>query len=123
MGYRAHVCKTYTVEYGVGQMSHLSEEVNNFLLEACFKDEQGQQVDVVRWYNCEDPVYSDELELNPEGLKMLIDTLRSGELDDLVEYRFSGHNGHYSASELADVFQSWLDNYDKNNNFIRIAWF
>lgn len=119
MGYCAHVCKTYTVKYGTGHFNHHSEDVNFLLLGASYKDAQGEQIDVVNWCNCEDRVYSDELELNPEGLKMLVDELRSGRLDDDLAERYN----NLSASELADVFQSWLDNYDKNNNFIRISWF
>lgn len=120
MGYLAHVCTTYTVRYDEGALNHLSEEVNRLLLTFPYLNEDGQEtVGVVIWYNNEDPVYSDKLELDPVGLRKLVDDLRSGTLDEM----FKSQLKETSPAKLASIFENWLNDYDKNNYYIRIEWF
>lgn len=121
MGYLAHVCTTYTVRYDGGSLNHLSYEVNTLLLNFSYLNEDGQEsTGVVTWYNCEDPAYSDVLELDPVGLRKLVDELRLGNLDKKLDPCLLKET---SPANLASIFESWLNDYDKNNNYIRIEWF
>ena len=121
MGYLAHLCTTYTVKYDEGSLNHLSYEVNTLMLNFSYLDEDGQEsTGVVVWYNCEDAAYSDVLELDPVGLRKLVDELRLGNLDKKLDPCLLSK---YSPASLASIFESWLNDYDKNNHYIRIEWF
>ena len=120
MGYLAHVCTTYTVKYDEGSLNQLSYEVNRLLLNfSYFNEDVQKKTGVVIWYNCEDAAYSDVLELAPVGLRKLVDELRLGNLDKMVELYLKGT----SPASLASIFEKWLNDYDKNNEYIRIEWF
>lgn len=121
MGYLAHVCTTYTVKYDEGSLNHLSYEVNRLLLNFSYLNEDVQKkTGVVVWHSSEDAAYSDVLELDPVGLRKLVDELRLGNLDKKLDPCLLKK---ISPANLASIFESWLNDYDKNNEYIRIEWF
>ena len=114
------MCTTYTVRYDEGSLNHLSYEVNRLLLNFSYLNEDSQKTTgVVIWYNSEDAAYSNVLELDPVGLRKLVDELRLGNLDKMIEL----YHKEISPANLASIFENWLNDYDKNNNYIRIEWF
>ena len=109
MSRRAHVLKTYKVEYGESAFPNRQDAVCQFLA-----DRADTLPNLI--------LYLDDsvMELNPSDLQVVVDVLRSGKLDKEVDA--CSYEGWATSEELADIFESWLNNYDKSNSFLRVEW-
>ncbi len=118
MGYRAHVCTTYQVQYGGGSFSAgACGPVNALLLGYEYTGMDGVRRGIVEYCDSEETV----MELSREGLESLVLALEkggygAGEVGRLAE-------AGYTTEHLAGVLQGWLDSADRSNGFIRIEWF
>ena len=109
MSRRAHVLKTYKVEYGESAFPNRQDAVYQFL-----NNQTRTLPNLI--------LYSDDsvMELNPIDLQVVVDGLRSGKLDKEVDV--CSYEGWATSKELADIFESWLRTYDKSNSFLRVEW-
>lgn len=114
MGYRANIRTKSIIEYGSGWFNHYKSELNKFLTEECpsfydgsdeYSDYPGESWEV--WRNdVENMVENLKANCNPEEEIM----------------------GDYTAKELINIFESWLEETSNNDNFshpnyIYIDWF
>lgn len=106
MGYRLHYAKKYRVSYGGGYFNWQAEEfekmVNNEL--------------PTSWSN-EEFSTSDSYEIYPKELKAYIRKLRKDEKSESLYFK------DYTKKEEADSLQEILNNYDTNNDYIKLEWF
>ena len=109
MSRRARVLKTYKVEYGEGSFPNRQDAVSRFLA-----NRANTLPNLV--------LYSDDsvMELNPIDLQVVVDGLRKGIYDKEVDA--CSYEGWATSEEIADIFESWLNNYDKSNSFLRVEW-
>ena len=88
MGYRAHVCTTYRVQYGTGCFSAGACDAVNRLLENYeYPDGDGGRKSLVEYCDAEETV----MELSREGLGSLVASLENGEapMQTYMQYAFS----------------------------------
>lgn len=117
MGYRAHVCTTYRVQYGTGCFSAGACDAVNRLLENYeYQDGDGGRKSLVEYCDAEATV----MELSREGLGSLVASLENGEAPEETDAVL---DAGYTRADLISVFREWLDSSDKSNGFIRIEWF
>lgn len=117
MGYRAHVCTTYQVQYGTGCFSAGACDAVNRLLENYeYPDGDGGRKSLVEYCDAEETV----MELSREGLGSLVVSLENGEAPEETDAVL---DAGYTREDLISVFREWLDSSDKSNGFIRIEWF
>ena len=118
MGYRAHVCTTYTVEYGDGFLNQCCEELSQFLNSYTFTDPKtGTLRKLVEWEDAE----RENIEISREGLRRLIWDIENNpeslqplpeKLAEMSEYE-----------NLLGVLSLWLDTADPDHEYIRIEWY
>ena len=108
MGYRAHVCTTYRVQYGTGCFSAGACDAVNRLLENYeYPDGDGGRKSLVEYCDAEETV----MELSREGLGSLVASLENG---DAPEETDAVLDAGYTREDLISVFREWLDSSDKS---------
>lgn len=111
MGYRCHVATKYDVKYGFGLLSFQQEFVNTLLDDLC----------PGLWCNSEYIGSADELEIPKGELKEAIETVKENREEyekDILE-----NKAEVTIDELIESMETWLQESDSNNDFVRLSWF
>lgn len=112
MSFTLHYAKTYKVEYARDYSfgNWKQAEVNELLHELCPD----------MWQN-DDYYYSEDIEISKDELREAIRKLRE-EYNDTEPLGWMLKDG-ISYNDIADFLQAALDGADKDNDFVRFAWF
>lgn len=121
MGYRAHVCTTYQVRYSQNCDFYNGDfyPLFGFLRRYSYHDGKlNVDIDLLSYSDDSDDVW----ELDRTALEGLVAQLRN------PEHRFPEELEEClrtlpSREVLADKFEGWLRNGDRENDFVRVEWF
>lgn len=103
MGYRLHYAKTYDVTYGGGYLNHC--DGLNGLIAVEMPDS---------WLNENE----DDGELLAAEVEQYVEKLKAMPSNKPNDYIIEVSNG-----QILEMFEDMLVGYDRNNNYIHIAWF
>lgn len=111
MGYRCHVATKYDVKYDHGFMSYQQDCINHLLNDLC----------PGLWCNSEYIESADTLEIPKDEFEQAIKKVKKCR-KRYARYLEEGE-AEFSVEELISSLETWLENSDPNNDFVRLYWF
>lgn len=113
MANKAHVAKTYHIEYGDPHLNHAQEAINRLLFDTCGG---------FSWFG-EYVECAEHIEVSREDLRDLI--ARIEDTPAIAERVLSMFyiNDMYSANDVVKCFKQWIAESDPDNSFIVVDWF
>lgn len=113
MGIKAHVAKTYRIEYGSDHLNHCQPVVNRLLYASCGGFS----------FSGEDVESADHIEVSREDLRDAIEVFRSH--PSLIGNLLARHSldKSYSPKDIIECLESWLTSSDQANGYIVVDWF
>lgn len=111
MGYRCHVATKYDVKYGHGFLSYEQDFVNHLLDNLC----------PGLWCNSEYIGSADTLEIPRDEFEQAIKIVKKRR--EKIAKDIEDEKADITVDELISSMESWLENSDPNNDFVRLYWF
>lgn len=113
MGIKAHVAKTYRIEYGTVHLNHCQPVVNRLLYASCGGfNFTGENVES-----------AEHIEVPREDLRDAIEVFKTHPnlIGDLLNK--NAINRSYSPQDIIKNLEEWLTSSDQTNSFIAVDWF
>lgn len=113
MGIKAHVAKTYRIEYGKENLNHCQPVINRLLYGSCGGFS----------FSGEDVETAEHIEVSREDLRDAIEVFKG--YPDIIGNLLMKHavNKAYTLQYIIESLESWLTDSDQTNSFIVVDWF
>lgn len=113
MGIKAHVAKTYRIEYGAEHLNHCQPVINRLLYGSCGGFS----------YSGEDIESAEHIEVSREDLRDAVEVFKAHPriIGDLLTKHIL--DKWYSPESIIECLESWITSSDPANSFIVVDWF
>lgn len=113
MGIKAHVAKTYRIEYEPEHLNHCRPVVNRLLYAGCGGFS----------FSGEDVETAEHIEVSREDLRDAIEVFKSH--PNIIGDLLNKHavNKSHTPNDIIECLESWLTSSDQTNSYIVVDWF